>query len=387
MRAFLEAQLQRWLQAGVLDLPAADRIRAFESQRGASQKLRWPVLLALSFGGLLLAAGVLLFVAAHWHDLSPSNRFALVLVLVALFHIGGAAAAGRFAALSRVLHVVGTATLGAGIFLAGQIFNLEEHWPGGIMLWAMGAALAWWILGDWAQGFLVALLAPAWLSGEWIVATENYAGGDLILAEGMLLLAISYLTASMAERPHPLRRALVVTGAIALLPAAPAVVESALDFSQYWRHLSPIPAGLTACGWILAFALPLLLAVLLRGRAAGYNFLAGVWVWLLGTTGASEARGQLSLPRYAWSELGPYFLCGIGSVGLIVWGLRDFRKERVNLGVVGFAITVLVYYFSDVMDKLGRSESMIGLGLLFLFGGWVLEKTRRRLLKRLGGGA
>jgi uncharacterized membrane protein len=35
------------------------------------------------------------------------------------------------------------------------------------------------------------------------------------------------------------------------------------------------------------------------------------------------------------------------------------------------------------MDKLGRSVSLIGLGLLFLLCGWFLEKSRRRLLARL----
>jgi len=35
------------------------------------------------------------------------------------------------------------------------------------------------------------------------------------------------------------------------------------------------------------------------------------------------------------------------------------------------------------VNKLGRSASLIGLGLLFLLGGWFLEKTRRRLVNRL----
>jgi hypothetical protein len=38
------------------------------------------------------------------------------------------------------------------------------------------------------------------------------------------------------------------------------------------------------------------------------------------------------------------------------------------------------------MDKLGRSASLVGLGLLFLLGGWLLEKTRRRLMERLQRG-
>jgi hypothetical protein len=35
------------------------------------------------------------------------------------------------------------------------------------------------------------------------------------------------------------------------------------------------------------------------------------------------------------------------------------------------------------MDKLGRAASPIGIGLLFLSGGWVLERTRRRLLAHM----
>jgi uncharacterized membrane protein len=63
--------------------------------------------------------------------------------------------------------------------------------------------------------------------------------------------------------------------------------------------------------------------------------------------------------------------------------LKEARKERINLGVAGFALTVLFFYFSSVMDKLGRSASLIGLGLLFLLGGWLLERTRRGLVARL----
>jgi uncharacterized membrane protein len=59
----------------------------------------------------------------------------------------------------------------------------------------------------------------------------------------------------------------------------------------------------------------------------------------------------------------------------------------VNLGVVGFAATILFFYFSEVMDKLGRSASLMGFGLLFLVLGWSMERARRRLLARVAGGA
>ena len=46
----------------------------------------------------------------------------------------------------------------------------------------------------------------------------------------------------------------------------------------------------------------------------------------------------------------------------------------------GFAIAVAWFYFSDIFDKVGRSLGLIGLGILFLAGGWALEKMRRRIM-------
>jgi hypothetical protein len=67
---------------------------------------------------------------------------------------------------------------------------------------------------------------------------------------------------------------------------------------------------------------------------------------------------------------------------LIAWGIDEGRSERVNMGSAVFAATVVAFYFSEVMDKLGRSASLIGLGLLFLAGGWALERLRRRLVQQ-----
>jgi hypothetical protein len=36
---------------------------------------------------------------------------------------------------------------------------------------------------------------------------------------------------------------------------------------------------------------------------------------------------------------------------------------------------------------LGRAAGLVGLGLLFIAGGWIAERVRRRLLARFEGGA
>lgn len=373
-----ERYLDKWTSAGLIDAAAADRIRAFEASHEKGHSLRWPVLLTVSLGGVLLCAGVLLFVAAHWGSLSPATRFGFVLGLVAVFHVWAALMSERFPALATTLHAVGTVCLGAGIFLAGQIFHLQEHWPRGVMLWALGAWIAWALLRDWVQAVFVAILMPAWLGSEWGAATSGMATSGRILVQALLLLSISYLTAVVFGKESSTRRALMWLGGLSLIPLA-AVVP--LDFMAVsWRP--KLPVSYLLLGWFCALTLPLGLSWLLRGRAAWANVLAAAWVIVLGLTDLRH-RGYGDPSFSVWHDMGPYVLWAVGSLLLIAWGLMEARKERVNLGVAGFALTVLAFYFSSVMDKLDRAASLVTLGLLFVLGGWLLEKARRRLVAKI----
>ena len=361
-----DERLGRWVAAGLLDPAAADRIRAWEGKQPSG--VRWPVRLALGLGGLLLCAGILLFVAAHWDALSPGRRYALLIATIAAFHGTGAYASGRSPALSTTLHACGTAALGGGIFLSGQIFHLSTHWPGGLLLWALGAWAGWALLRDWPQALLAALLTPAWLIGEWAVAAGRHVGGPA-LTVGVLATAVAYLSAvpTPGGRASDVRRALAWIGGIALLPAVLLVIAGAHDF---WYGHGDLDRRLVAVGWAVAIGGPVAVAWWLRGGVPAAVLALIAWAAVGPYLGA--ANGAL-----------PYLWSGALSLGVIAWGLVERRSERINLGVAGFALTVLVFYFSSVMDRLGRSASLVGLGLLFLGGGWALEQARRRMLARV----
>ena len=368
-----ERLLTRWTGAGLLNEETTARIRAFELEHGNSNRLRWPIQIALLFGALAVGAGVLLFVSSHWENLSPQMRFALVTALVAVFHVGGAMTAERFPAMSSTLHAIGTMSLGAGIFLAGQIFNLDEHWPGGLMLWALGAAIAWVLLETWPQTALVALLAPAWLTAEWYLAMhERWSmSGYRVGAAGTFLLALAYFTAVRSEDADLRRRTLLYLGGILMIPTTLSLV---LGSDTRADTLYTLPAQVRIVGWTVALGLPLVVAVISRRAAAWPNILAMFWV--LALFSLRPMAGEISV--YAWWAL--------GATALAAWGVSEARSERINMGAVIFAATVLTFYFSHVMDKLGRSASLIGLGLLLLAGGWAIERVRRRLVLKARGG-
>src|ERR1039458_2302647 len=166
--ADFDAMLNRWQKAGVLDAEAARRARAFELELTKPAGLRWQVIVVLILGAILLACGVVLFVSAHWDQIGPGARFTVVLGMVSLFHLGGSWARKRFRVLSTALHAVGTLSTGAAIALVGQIFNIDEHWPAAVLMWALAALAGWILLHDEAQQTLTLLLFPAWLFSEFI---------------------------------------------------------------------------------------------------------------------------------------------------------------------------------------------------------------------------
>lgn len=354
--------LDRWVEAGLVDDSTARRIRQWESGH-QPPALRWPIWVALAFGTILLAAGVLLFVSAHWDNLPPAGRFSLVAAALTAFHLAGAAAAVRFPALSIALHAGGTIALGGAIALTGQIFNISEHWPGALMMWSAGAAAGWAILKQWPQAILTAMLVPAWLAGEWLERQRHWSDTSQPVWVGLLALSLVYLGSRRAVGDSATRRGLGWLGGLALIPLGTvcAIIRDDRRSSDPWLMAA----------WAGAILMPLAVSIVLRRSEWLWSGVAVLW-----------AAG-LSVARNVPAEVLIYLWIAAGAAGLVWWGLHDSRAERIHLGIAAFAADVLVFYFSNVMDKLGRSASLAGLGLLFLGGGWLLERTRRGLMAQL----
>jgi uncharacterized membrane protein len=432
--ADIESLLNRWQTAGVLDAETAGRIRAHETAQQKPAGLRWQVIVVLILGAILLACGVVLFVSAHWDQIGPVARLAVVLAMVSVFHLGGGWARERFHGLSTALHAVGTISTGAAIALVGQIFNIQEHWPAAVLMWALAALAGWALLHDEAQQTLALLLVPAWILSEFSYAAEGRIGGSVYLGRILVAWAVLYLTFFLGSKRKAVQGILF---AVAMIAAG---VGTALLLGGWysWGSQTYLSLGLRTWGWVDFAVLPLLFAVFKFRKsvvpvlaAIGFS-LALPWCvrgWTEQWVNGHFNRTEPNLAAYAlvaafaiffvwWGFLrASHSLTGLGiiwfsaaviwfdwsnifgelsrslisqtleaatAVFVIWWGLRLVSKVLVNLGIVGFAIVVGWFYFSDIMDKLDRSLGLIGLGILFLAGGWVLEKTRRNLVAGMG---
>lgn len=398
----IEALLNRWQSAGVLDAESAARIRAYElnevlAERSAPQvrdsRLRipadhvaWQGMTALILGAILLAGGMALFVSAHWSQLGPGARFALVLAMVGTFHLGGGLTRESFRGLSTALHAIGTLASGPAIALVGQIFEVQAHWPAAVLLWLLAALAGWILLRDQAQQALALLLVPAWMVCELAFRVEGSIGDSVYLGRLLFTWAILYLTFFAGSRRRAVREILFAAGAIAAASGTLLMLTSWISWSPMQTF---IPFGTRVGAWTAIAALPLIIAAF-HGHKGLVPIVVAVGFalalpWCSRTWTESYAH-EPGFTRTAPNLLAHLLVAGF-ALFLCAWGVRLASRALVNLGLAGFAAAVIWFYFSDVFSALGRSLGLIGLGILFLAGGWALEKARRRILARMGWAA
>ena len=377
----LSDQLRRWLQAELIDADVAEAIQRWEdsqlkqSKHSSVRHLAVPIRLSILLGSLLLAAGLLLFVSAHWDQMPPFWRVSLLLFIVIALHAGGAWFAERFQLMALGLHAVGTVAFGAGVFLCAQIFHLDVLWSfrWGLLLWSFGAAAGWKLLRQWPQLALLSLLLPGWIAALIMFEVDRFSSSEpdwavVPIAAGALLTSLTYFTAPDRTPLTPARSVLMWMGGLALVPAAVtwAVVATGLDLPALGQ-----PLWLSLMVWVVTLGGPVILGWWLRPHRFWPLALAAIWMVL---DLVIQVQG-FSVLSFAW--------WGVGSVGLMVWGSTEARAERVNIGTVLLATTLIGFYFTEVIGRFDRSLSLLGLGLFFLVGGWVLNRLRQALLPNL----
>jgi hypothetical protein len=255
-----------------------------------------------------------------------------------------------------------------------------------VLLWALCAAAGWFLLRDQFQQTLTLLLVPAWIISEWTVRTNPYVGPDIYLARMLAVIGVVYLVAFLHLRKRAVFGILFAVGAIQI-PVGVAIL------SHGWNYYFMAPSRFVPVGYQIA-AFAILLLAILFGALVDRRSVAPACVVAVVAYALPWAERSVTVDfgtGVPWHRTEPTILAYAMAAGvaifLVWWGVRTSARALVNYGMVAFAATVIWFYFSSVMDKLGRSLGLITLGVLFLAGGWLLERTRRRLVSGIEEGA
>jgi uncharacterized membrane protein len=413
---WLLSEIDRWTAENIITAEQAARLRARYPAPAPSRP--WGLIVFFGIGAVVIGLGVILLFAYNWDAIPKVGKLAIVFAAVAAAHGSGLALRSSTdwrAMLGEALTLFGTMAFGAGIWLVAQIYNINEHFPNGFLIWGLGALAMAWALGSIGQALLATVTLTIWGATEVFSygAPAEWAAPLLIVGIAPLVwrLRSAVLLAALLAALYLLLPAnaeywaggagaflAALTGSVGLIAGArlveatrkPAGLPSVMRFFGV--------TGFLICAFILTFAdaaKEVLHTEIAIGRE---NLLAlglyrwvllaaavGAWSWL-----ASRAlrRGDRTVRLEEWIFPAALLLAHVvavtdprhssGFVALmfnlvvlgiatmwIVRGCQDGRLRAVVLGSLLLGAVVFARYF-DLFDSLAAR------GLAFIVFGGVL---------------
>ena len=380
----LDHELDAWTAEGLVSPEQAAAIRSRYAREAPAATRGRIVRVVSAIGAVVAGLGVVLFVAANWDGMPRPTRVVLLLALLAAAYGGGYVLRerrGTHPYVGEALYLLGGLAFAAEIFLVGQMYHVDAHWPLAFLAIAILtgavaavvraqalAALSLVALGVWPLAELLELDGDSGLYAP--VAAALYGCALYGLGTGDRgVLARSGFRAPMRALGVPLL--LLGTFVFTFAPAHAAIDDAPVG----GQALAALVALAVAAGGGAAA-----LALLPDGRRTApweaAALLASTFLILLAVL-APETTAEGGGVIY---PLLFNLLFAALALGTIVVGYVEDEPALVAVGVVAVGVDVLARYFDFFWDFLPRSIGFVGAGVLLLGLAWLLERQRSRLV-------
>lgn len=422
----LQRELVRWQEQGWVNEQASQAILSDIAAR--SSHVAWSSLFALA-GALLLGLGVMLWVAAHWYEMSKWAKLILIFVALAGSQVayGLCLMRAQLQSLAQGLAFLSVLFFGASVMLVGQMYHVDVHFPDGIALWAGGGLLTAWLLGSQPAMVTSVVLAALWtvseqfeyLSMNWpLLGYFIFAAGVLSQREwkvasyafGLLLLLwmmgwhVQPWISGESEASAHIRlfalQVFVVVGCWGAVQAYACTLARAVRATFLYASLLGF--------FIFTFPERDFASVVTRSEEALWPWMSALAVSVaIYAAGAVRFVCSFSSPTTTSLYISRALVVGLAlllimevvfpldrSTSIFLWngffltvlywlgelGVRHNDRMIVNHVFVGLLTWILARYFDTFWSLLDRSLFFIVGGVLLLAGGGWLELRRRKLL-------
>lgn len=406
---WLARQLPQWIADGLVSEAQADALRQ-----------RYPLKDTLSLGRLLITGiaavmiglGVILLFAYNWAEMGKFSKLAVIFSALIGAHLLALFVRPRNHIYGESLFALGTMLMGAAIFLVGQVYHLDSHYPTAFLFWSLGALALAWALPSLTQAFMAVVLVISWHLFEVFDFRFANHGAFLVILIGVLPLlwqlrspVLARLTSAGLFLTLGLSLSVVDADLVVATLLLTALALIALEqLAGVWdeealREMAAAMAGpavlvLVVIMYLMSFGdlVPDLIDLKLEGLvASGYFIIAiaasqAAFLWLLyqgrlnGIVRVAELTVLLALLPSLLTLLGLSKGVG-GSAGLValgfnlilltlsVWmmidGAKNANRQHMVRGSILFALLAAARY-TDLFD------SLIARAVVFLLVGAAL---------------
>ena len=396
----LPRELSRWQADGVITAEQNQAIRARYSPAELaprSARAQGRLVTGLSIvGAVLVGLGVILFFAANWDGIDRWPK--LVIVLASIFVAHGL---GYYLRYHRDYQRVGSAMVllaciiyGAGVHLVGQVYNVDVNDPRLMLFWFLGVLPLVYIVKSQPIQLLglvlfyltVGFRLPDWMDD--ISRGEAVLGASLFLILGLFILALGRMKEEIAAL-RPYSEVFELVGMITALGAVFVLTFKDVlssDGGLFIRGDTEIAFRiLIVTAGALTLALVLATAWLHRRNEQSFTLngiegvaivalLAAAYV-VIGVDGDGDGEVLFTVVFNA--------LLALALLGVLVSGYLRGKEAWVNIGLAFIGINIIARYFEYSLELLDRSLIFVAEGVILLLGGYVVERGRQAMLKRI----
>jgi len=386
----LQKEIPRWVAHGLIDSDQSKNILEYYKVTADTLKTgrtyaRLVTILA-TFGAILLGLGVILFFANNWNEFSFYFKFALVIILL----VGSNSTAyflkyiKRYERIGIGLFGLASIWFGASIILIAQYYHFDFDNPD-FLLWCFVGIFP---ISYLIKSRLILILATAigiiWIGWRFGGLFHEDLTGILLLSGAISFGTVLYLIGILHNsffktrvfgNTYILFSLIISIGALYLLSFAGIHedLKSVLDMNK----LAVLPVII---GTILFSTL-----IVLNIRFKGYNSaIYSSSKFELISLSAIHLLSYVVLLHPNISEYLYFILFNLvlicTSAVFILIGLSGRQSVMVNIGVCLFALIVVTRYIDLFMGMLPTSLFFICGGLVLFGGGFILEKSRRKML-------
>ena len=348
-----------------------------------------------TLGAVLIASGIISFVAANWQGMpAMAKLFLLIVGQTAAYWIGYQLQFVRgYPRVGEAIMFTGAVWFGANVFLVAQSYHLGTDNPDLMILWFLGVLpLAYLARSTSITVMAVGIFTVgiSWKAATWVDGPESafLVMGSLFLTAALLysigMLHLRRANLKLHAGPYLISGALLAIG-LAYVLTFNEVFEDTLsltilDFqtlSGSYLALAGILSAVTVAALVVAVRNSDNNAVNPVGRYAEPGVVALVIAF--GWFTATLPFNSIALYVTAFNLLLVLLI-----FGSIVLGIINRREALINVGIIFFVIDLSTRYIELTVDMLDTSLAFVVGGLLLLGVGYGMERARRQLLRQFG---
>ena len=401
---FLLDEARKWAGMGIISKEQLRKIYSlYKSPQKAVEAKHFNIVSIIAiFGSLMIGAGIVLFFALNWSTIPKLVKvFSILAALVVSYYVGYTMKFSKtnFPNVGGALIFLGAIVFGAGIFLIGQIFNINSHWPNAFLYWTLGIVAFAYLTQSKPIMYLSLLTASVYVGSEtayWFYFLDRYYNISYAFFLIFLSLGVAYyMLGNLHEKKDStrmLRYPFHLIGSFLIM-----LVVYLFSFKWFGRidnYGYSTGANVTSVLFSSKFWIIYLIVTLI---AAVFTFISFKY---RDTSDSAEFHEVLYLGLLLvftplvvlFSKINFWmipitfniilFLLIVGSVYL---GYAKREKTLVNLGMIAFGIAIFSRYIEYLWDVLNGYLFFIVGGVLLIVLAIVLEKNRRKIIDRFTG--